>query len=387
LFLVTLLYCNLASGQCATDVPANITLETPPKTSGQFGLTTWKNIKWNKSVLRVAFLGGTAEHREFVRKHALAWAQKTNIKLIFHANFESDIRISFRTGFDNSGQPVGTYSQLGVLAEGKDLVGKATMNFSQLNQRNILHEFGHALGFPHEHLRPDLNIEWNKDVVFKYTKENYGWDKKRTTFNIFTPLNLREMITGQKDVNSIMTYPILPGWTKNGFSIPSITELSPLDIAFANRVYKKPFTKAACTNYFPKIMFDEFKQQNLADIRSWKHHCNPDISFRAHATDVKGRTLWLMDEKGANGQPQITEWLETHRVFSKVQGAKVFLEPSGKKAKELYGKYVPQYKYHERWIVVLGQGDAYMKKSYLKDDGTYVSHNQNYKIGQGKFFD
>ena len=387
IFSFSLLHTNDAFGQCGTHVPKNVTLEAPevgsPGYGTGFGLTTWKSIKWEKSTLRVEFLGGSAKHREYVRKQALEWAQRTNISLIFHASYKSDIRISFKTGKDASGQPIGTYSVLGVLAKDKQYIGKPTMNYSQLSRRNVLHEFGHALGFPHEHLRPDLNIKWNKDVVYKYAKENYGWNKQRVNSNIFAPLTLSEMITGQKDVQSIMTYPILPGWTQDSFSIPEITELSNLDISFTNRVYKNYQPKSACNNYLPEILFDEFKKHNLNDIRSWKHHCNNVHSFYAHATDVQGRDIWVMRDHVFN---KYYEWAVTHKIYNPVKGAIIYLEPFGKKAKEVYAKYVPEYKYRENHVLVLTQGDAYMKKSYIKDDGTYVSHGQDYMIGQGKFY-
>ena len=31
----------------------------------------------------------------------------------------------------------------------------------------VLHEFGHVLGLAHEHLNPDGNIRWRKEVVYK----------------------------------------------------------------------------------------------------------------------------------------------------------------------------------------------------------------------------
>jgi len=31
--------------------------------------------------------------------------------------------------------------------------------------RVIRHEFGHALGFIHEHMRPDRNLTWHWDVL------------------------------------------------------------------------------------------------------------------------------------------------------------------------------------------------------------------------------
>jgi len=379
----TTFYSSPAYGQCSTDVPKNL-LSAGQSGGTSFGLTSWSGIVWPTSVIRVEFLGGSATQREYVRKHALEWARKTNIQLLFHVRRASHIRISFEAGTGPDGQPIGSFSKLGTKAN--LYKEKPTMNFAWLDQRNVLHEFGHAFGFPHEHLRPDLNIIWNKPAVLAYTAKNYGWNEERTNFNILNPLNLRGMITSKPDPVSIMTYPVLKDWTLNNFEIPSINTLSQIDIAFTNRVYKNLNVDFTCNNFEPRILFNEFNRSNLRTIQSWQHHCNAKYNFKSFATDVQGRNIWMMyDRNQLLGEQVITEWVEKSRRSDSLKGARITLEPYGKKAKELYQAYVPGVGQEHHSIRLL-QGSAEIKKSYRREDGTLFNKQEYFQIGQGKFY-
>ena len=97
----------------------------------------------------------------------------------------------------------------------------------------VLHEFGHALGFHHEHQHPaggcDLDFRWEDDLGYKPTKDAYGqyiedqlgrrpgiytvlggppnnWPKAKVDFNLRQLTNSHAYTVGPFDSRSIMKY-------------------------------------------------------------------------------------------------------------------------------------------------------------------------------------
>ena len=91
--------------------------------------------------------------------------------------------------------------------------------------RTVLHELGHAIGFWHEHSRPDRD-----DYI---TVANPNWHPVRKILNTNT-LGLGY------DYASIMHYRGLGGQIEANEDVPfgNAQELSPLDILKTNRLYK-----------------------------------------------------------------------------------------------------------------------------------------------------
>ena len=56
-------------------------------------------------------------------------------------------------------------------------------------RRVVLHEFGHALGFAHEHQNKNAPIQWNEQGVLDYYADKLGWDSEDTKHNILNPLS------------------------------------------------------------------------------------------------------------------------------------------------------------------------------------------------------
>src|SRR5262249_6428960 len=150
--------------------------------------------------------GGVAERVQLV---AVEWSRYANIHFAFDDAPDAQIRISFKDG-------AGSWSTVGV--DAKDVPqGEATMNYGWLEadtdpeeyQRVVLHEFGHAIGFSHEHQNPAVGIKWNKAAVYAmYAGEPNHWDGATVDLNIFKTYSKTETNYSKFDRESIMLYAI-----------------------------------------------------------------------------------------------------------------------------------------------------------------------------------
>ena len=196
------------------------------------------NLWENGQVLRVKFLGGTEGIRKQVEVFAREWENDANIKFYFVKNGYADIRVSFD-------QKIESQSQVGKAAlsvEGDE----PTMNLAVTDstpqaelKRQVLHEFGHALGCIHEQCSPNANIQWNKEEVYSYYQKEKGWDRRKVDQNIFKTYPREATNFSEFDPESIMMYRILSTHTKTGSSVPYNWELSAIDKDFVGKVYPK----------------------------------------------------------------------------------------------------------------------------------------------------
>jgi hypothetical protein len=190
--------------------------------------------------LRVRFLEGTDVMKAKVEQVAHAWEQYANIKFVFGADPDAEIRISFT-------HDPGSWSYLGTDAL---TIPKTdpTMNYGWLRDntpndeynRVTLHEFGHALGCIHEHQNPTAAIPWNKPVVYRY----YGgspnnWSQAQVDANLFQKYGTDITQYTDFDLHSIMLYPISKDMTTGGYEVGLNIALSDLDKAFISKVYPK----------------------------------------------------------------------------------------------------------------------------------------------------
>lgn len=165
-----------------------------------------------------------------------------------------DIRVVVQSGDTfNCSSFIGTTCKL-VARTGQPSIqfqfGKKTIDDPWV-QATILHEFGHALGFRHEHNNGNATIEWNTKAVYADFKEEQGWDETKVNNNFFN----FEKFTGEKfdqsagyDKASIMTYAIKNTWVMNskettGWYAGWNTVLSDTDKRGALKLY--PVTEGA----------------------------------------------------------------------------------------------------------------------------------------------
>lgn len=239
-------------------------------------------------IVRVAFNGGNQDLYQKISTVTSRWITETgaNIRFSFKnsagnyrtwtpddAEYAAEIRIAFYT--DARG---GNWSHVGTDSVNANLVGgtpgQASMNLGGFDrelpfgwQSIVLHEFGHALGFEHEHQSPagGCDFRFDDDPGYTPTTNAQGWyapDPSGRRPGLYTYLggyanrwprekvdtNLKVLpassayLMGDFDRTSIMKYQFPAFFFRTGESSPCYTsidnqQLSSGDILGARRAY------------------------------------------------------------------------------------------------------------------------------------------------------
>ena len=200
-----------------------------------------KDATWDPGeTITVSFLDGDATLQQRVREMAQRWTVPglANLSLDFLNHNNTDIRISFKYK--------GSWSLLGKYCRSRTDTTLPTMNYGWLKpesgedelRRVVLHEFGHALGFIHEHQNPLNSIKWNRDaVIADLSGPPNSWSPAQIETNMFDQPSPAEVFGTEVDKASIMMYPIPASWTQDGFSVGLNSDLSQKDREMAKQVY------------------------------------------------------------------------------------------------------------------------------------------------------
>lgn len=108
-------------------------------------------------------------------------------------------------------------------------------------ERVVPHEFGHAAGFPHEHLRERIIARLDRAKTLAYFRRTQGWSDQTTASNVLTPIPESALLaSAEADERSVMAYSLPASITKDGRPIQGGSTLSDLDKATVAKIYPKP---------------------------------------------------------------------------------------------------------------------------------------------------
>jgi hypothetical protein len=206
-------------------------------------LTVLYSKKWATTGvdLTVQFLDNPdAETRRMILSEdigANAWEKVANVRFRETAG-QGDVRLTR----DGSGY----WSYLGTDIKSIP-AGEATMNLEGFTSRTpvseykrvVKHEYGHCLGFPHEHMRKELVDRIDPQKAYDYFMRTQGWDRREVDQQVLTALDERSILGTPADVLSIMCYELPGSITKDGRPIPGGTDIDPTDAEFALKLYPK----------------------------------------------------------------------------------------------------------------------------------------------------
>ena len=204
--------------------------------------------------LRVCFFGGSKDIRSRIANVALEWTRHGAVLPLDFGSLQDPRRCL--TGGENHIRVGYRYSGYWSLV-GQDSYNLANQNEQSMNlalfdirapaepefSRVVLHEFGHAIGFQHEHQNPEADCEQEFDFIAIYAylaKPPNNWPPEVVDHNMRS-LNPVGLATTTFDAGSIMLYTFPPEFYHKGQNSPCYAEenttLSSGDLELALDMY------------------------------------------------------------------------------------------------------------------------------------------------------
>lgn len=159
--------------------------------------------------MTVGFAAETTDAKKTkVMQYAALWSEHAFVDFVLDVSGSPRISVSFDTGSGNYAILAGDFVMINI--------GALTNPTDNELRRDVLDEFGHALGLKHEHQNPNSGFEWNKPAVIQWYKDNKPkMDEAEVAHNIWTPV-ANPVVATAPDPDSIMAYHIPAELTTNG---------------------------------------------------------------------------------------------------------------------------------------------------------------------------
>ena len=203
-------------------------------------LAVWTSKTWVPgTTITVKFLNNDRDMEPAIQDAATEWARHAYINFQFVAGdaATADIRIQTATDGDS-------HSLLGTDCLQVRDQRMHTMKIAPFRPCNFddvyataLHEFGHALGFVHEHQSPAAQMFWDEAKIIRAYSTIPGWNEAKIRHNIIRTFPQQDISNSTYDSDSIMHYPFPREFTLNNRAFRHNTTLSVKDIAFAKVCY------------------------------------------------------------------------------------------------------------------------------------------------------
>lgn len=196
-------------------------------------------------VIKVRFLDGSRALQARVAKaieegplSTGGWPQAGGVAFDWSNAPDADVRVSFI-------HDAGSWSYIGtdcrMIARDQPTLnlGWTRDSTPDADFYTALHEFGHALGFGHEHQSPVADIPWDRPAAYAWYQQTQGWSASEVDQQVFQVYSEDQTNHGAYDRLSIMEYPVDEALTLGNFRIDWNKKLSPEDRRFVATIYPK----------------------------------------------------------------------------------------------------------------------------------------------------